>query len=111
MVACSAPNSFEERAPVSGEVNKHPEFTPPGIMRHKGRYRIVRRVSIMSLPVQQAESLGQRDRVNRYTGGRKAAREEATGSSEKRREAGANQATAPRDPRGKARAELLEAQS
>ena len=76
-----------------------------------GLYVRVRRVSIMSSPVQQAESLGQRDRVNRSTGGRKAAQEEATGSSQKRREAGANQATAPRDPRGKARAELLEAQS
>ena len=76
-----------------------------------GLYVRVRRVSIMSSPVQQAESLGQRDRVNRSTGGRKAGREEATGSSQKRREAGANQATAPRDPRGKARAELLEAQS
>ena len=74
-------------------------------------YVWVRRVSIMSSPVQQAEPLGQRHRVNRSTGGRKAAREEATGSSQKRREAGANQATAPRDPRGKARAELLEAQS
>ena len=59
--------------------------------------------------MQQVESLGQRDRVNRYTGGRKAAREEATGSSQKRREAGANQATAPRDPRGMVKATLLEA--
>src|SRR5512135_1773885 len=71
----------------------------------------VRRVSFRSSPVQQVESLGQRDRVNRYTGGRKAAREEATGSSQKRREAGANQATAPRDPHGKVKATLLEAQS
>ena len=41
----------------------------------------VRRVSFRSSPVQQVESLGQRDRVNRYTGGRKAEREEAIGSS------------------------------
>ena len=41
----------------------------------------VRRVSFRSSPVQQVESLGQRDRVNRYTGDRKAVREEATGSS------------------------------
>jgi hypothetical protein len=76
-----------------------------------GFYRHVRRVSFRSSPVQQVESLGQRDRVNRHTGGRKAGREEAAGSSEKRREAGANQATAPRDPRGKVKATLLEAQS
>ena len=49
--------------------------------------------------------------VDRQTGGRKAGRERAAGPSQTRREAGANQATAPQDPCGMAKAEMLEAQS
>src|SRR5512135_2498051 len=51
----------------------------PGITADNALCLAVRRVSFRSSPVQQVESLGQRDRVNRYTGGRKAAREEAIG--------------------------------
>ena len=53
----------------------------PGITAGNALCLSVRRVSFRSSPVQQVESLGQRDRVNRYTGGRKAEREEAIGSS------------------------------
>jgi hypothetical protein len=70
-----------------------------------------RRVNIMPSPIQWVESLDRRDRVDRLTGGRKAAWEDATGPSKTRWEAGANQATAPQDPHGTAKAKLLQAQS
>ena len=58
-------------------------------------------LAFTSSPVQKAESLGQCDRVSRPTGSRKAAWEEAAGSSKKRREVEANRTTASRDPYGK----------
>ena len=42
-------------------------------------YRIVRRSNIMQSPAKWGEALGHRARVDRHTGGRKAAREEAAG--------------------------------
>ena len=65
----------------------------------------------MPSPTQWVKSLGRCDGVDRLTGGQKAGREKAAGPSKTRREAGANQATAPQDPRGMVKAELLEVQS
>src|SRR3954454_3931200 len=71
-------------------------------MKHKSHYRTLRRFSIMQSPIQWEETLGQCVRGDRFTGGRKAAREEATGPSQKRRMTRAiRQAIASRAPTGR----------
>jgi hypothetical protein len=84
---------------------------PPPRMGHNLLYVPVCRVDFMPSPTEWVQSLGRCDGVDRLTGGRKAGREETAGPSQTRREAGIDQATAPQDPRGMAKAELLEAQS
>ena len=86
-------------------------FRPGSGKGHNLLYVPVRRVNFMPSPTEWVQSLGRCEGVDRPTGGRKAAREKAAGPSKTRREAGANQATAPQDPHGMAKAELLEAQS
>jgi hypothetical protein len=80
--------------------------------KHKKHYRTLRRFSIMQSPVQQEETLGRSVRGDRLTGGRKAAREEAAGPSQKRRMARAiRQAIVSRAPTGMVKTGLFEAQS
>jgi hypothetical protein len=75
-------------------------------------YQALRRFNVMQSPIQWEESLGRCVRGDRFTGGRKAAREEATGPSQKRRMARAiRQAIVSRAPTGRVKTGLFEAQS
>jgi hypothetical protein len=89
-------------------VSGRPEHNPT---EHKPHYQTVRRDSVMSSLVQQVatRSLWQGRPAYRRPKGRKGPQH--AGQSKKRREAGADQATASRDPYGMAKAGLLKAQS
>jgi hypothetical protein len=82
---------------------------PTWPIEHKDRYRTERRVNIMLSLVQQVatRSTWQGQPAHRRPKGRKGPQH--AGSSSKRWEAGANQATASPDPPGTVKAGLLQA--
>jgi hypothetical protein len=104
------PTGEPDEAKVSSPVRRGAAETGPHGNR-ADRPPYVRRASIMSSLVQQVatRSLWQGRPAYRRPKGRKGPQH--AGQSKKRREAGADQATASRDPYGMAKAGLLEAQS
>src|SRR5262245_45584155 len=96
---------------MKGGPDNRPTRHDPTHREHKRNYQMERRVNIMLSLVQQVatRSAWQGRPAYRRPKGRKGPQH--AGPSEKRWEAGANQAAASRDPPGMVKAGLLQAQS